>query len=735
MRFRAPAPARVLGLCGALIAVAACGDTEVVQPIPVEPDVLPVQPFLTGMQVLNPMEGYAEVGPIAEGWVVGPSGNPMPVTYEIHDGVAIWQGDIELGDADEIAPTREALDLAASGPFRGVIIEGAGFRWPGGVIPYEIAGDLPNQARVTQAIDMVEDMTPGVTLVPRDGETDYVRFVTATGCSSPIGRQGDMQRIRLADFCSAGNTAHEILHALGMYHTHTRCDRDSFVTIDYSIIQDGRAFNFFAAGSNTQDGACGADQAVRDVGAYDFGSIMHYSLTAFSTTGGQTITPIVAVPPGTTIGQRTQISDTDAATIDDLYGANNAPPTVVMAPLDASYPEGSLVSFDASASTDDDDDDDLLSFTWTFGDGTCPGELRCSDPDPVNAYDDNGTYAWSVTVDDGFDAAGVGGSVLITNVAPSVAAGVDVVIDEGQQLDRSASFTDPGAADTWSATVDYGEGAGTQALPLSGYSYTLKNLYEDNPTAPATAYTVDVTVTDDDGGSGQDEVEVTVNNVAPAVDAGLGALLTSGESFELSGGFGDPGVLDAPWDWVITWNDGRAPATTTGSNTDQLDPIEATRQFCEAGNYTIVLAVTDKDGGTGTDDVVVTVQYQEVPIRIQFGPGEVNPINLSRGGAVPVVILSTPVFDATSLDPATLQLGDELGGFDTPVDTRGRGDWAVSIEDVDENSLPDLVAMFSVPDLVGNGDLDAASTQLVLRGVQQAGCVNVRGVDDVTIRP
>ena len=51
----------------------------------------------------------------------------------------------------------------------------------------------------------------------------------------------------------------------------------------------------------------------------------------------------------------------------------------------------------------------------------------------------------------------------------------------------SGSFTDPGA-DTWTATVDYGDGSGVQALTLTDKTFNLSHTYADNG-----SYTVTVT--------------------------------------------------------------------------------------------------------------------------------------------------------------------------------------------------------------------------------------------------
>jgi hypothetical protein len=241
-------------------------------------------------------------------------------------------------------------------------------------------------------------------------------------------------------------------------------------------------------------------------------------------------------------------------------------------------------------------------------------------------------------------------------------------------------------------------------------------------------YTVTVTVTDDDGGVGTDEVEVTVLNVNPTVHAGPDASVTSGETYTLTGSFSDPGVNDAPWTYVVDWGFG-TPAN--GSISDQSAPIVESIQVCAAGSYAVELAVTDKDGGTGTDALTLTVPYLGVQIDIT-PTDQPNPVNLRARGLLPAAVLSSATFDAAALDPATITLGNEVGA-DTPVARQNNGRYHARVEDVNGDGLMDLVVMFERPALVANGDLTPASTELVLRGFLQNGCTNVRGTDAVHV--
>ena len=97
-------------------------------------------------------------------------------------------------------------------------------------------------------------------------------------------------------------------------------------------------------------------------------------------------------------------------------------------------------------------------------------------------------------------------TISIANVAPTVTLGDDVTIYKGQTFTDSGSFSDPCSTDTWTGTVDYGDGSGSQSLTLNGdKTFSLSHTYANDGN-----YTVTVTVTDDDGGSDNDTLEVTV---------------------------------------------------------------------------------------------------------------------------------------------------------------------------------------------------------------------------------
>ena len=98
-----------------------------------------------------------------------------------------------------------------------------------------------------------------------------------------------------------------------------------------------------------------------------------------------------------------------------------------------------------------------------------------------------------------------------------------------------------------------------------------------------------------------------------------------------------------------------------------------------------------------------------------------------------MAILTTPTFDATRVNPATVTLGDETGS-DTQVARQRNGKPYAFREDADGDGDADLLLMFSVPALVANGDLSASTAQLVLLGDLNSG-VQIRGVDAVSVVP
>ncbi|PIO63313.1 astacin, partial [Teladorsagia circumcincta] len=105
---------------------------------------------------------------------------------------------------------------------------------------------------------------------------DLLVVIKEHGCWSEVGRQGEWQFLSLGQNCDRiGVAAHEIGHALGFWHTHSRYDRNQFVKVFLKFIEPDERYQF---GKETKKTNNNYNLT------YDYGSVMHYRATSFITT-------------------------------------------------------------------------------------------------------------------------------------------------------------------------------------------------------------------------------------------------------------------------------------------------------------------------------------------------------------------------------------------------------------------------------------------------------------------
>jgi hypothetical protein len=127
-------------------------------------------------------------------------------------------------------------------------------------------------------------------------------------------------------------------------------------------------------------------------------------------------------------------------------------------------------------------------------------------------------------------------------------------------------------------------------------------------------------------------------------------------------------------------------------------PTDAsTRRFLILAPYSI----SSIEAYIGIDNMNLTVVFlPPTLVSIDIKPySDWNSINLASNGNIPVAILSTDAFDATTVDPATIALAG------AGVLERGNnGDLMASFEDVNSDALDDLLVHIDIQGLVLNED-------------------------------
>jgi DNA/RNA endonuclease G (NUC1) len=196
---------------------------------------------------------------------------------------------------------------------------------------------------------------------------------------------------------------------------------------------------------------------------------------------------------------------------DDVEAAvesGTRPPIADIAGPAGTVLEGSSVSLSGAGSVDPNGT--IESYTWDFGDGASATGIAATH---TFAQDGSYTVRLTVTDDDGLrDVASF--TVTVANAAPVVASLPDGTLDVGATYSVTGTFSDPGA-DSWTATVLWGDGSAPEVVALAGQSFRLTHIY-----TAAGRYAVTVRIADDDVTT-ETVHTVTVNESSPGLAAAL----------------------------------------------------------------------------------------------------------------------------------------------------------------------------------------------------------------------
>jgi len=215
----------------------------------------------------------------------------------------------------------------------------AGTPWPGGVVKYCFASNLPDNAKKAWALSIVQykKAVPCLQWVDvgyKSGSNDnngngngrckesgaiFVQAEGGGGCWSYVGKTSHANQpvqIESPGCDSVGTTMHEIGHALGMAHEQSRPDRDEYVSIDFGNTAEDAQFKISKNGDTARP--------------YDILSLMHYGVGDFATDKTK---PVITVKPKGyekytsnpaeyskyEIGSRIGLSQSDVDQLADMY--------------------------------------------------------------------------------------------------------------------------------------------------------------------------------------------------------------------------------------------------------------------------------------------------------------------------------------------------------------------------------------------------------------------------------
>jgi gliding motility-associated-like protein len=351
-------------------------------------------------------------------------------------------------------------------------------------------------------------------------------------------------------------------------------------------------------------------------------------------------------------------TDSDDVTVTVLPATTNIAPVVTAGTDVTIFEPATSATLNGNAS---DSDGSLSSIVWTQVSGATATIVTPNTFFTQITGLTPGTYRFRLTVTDdksatSFDEVSVIVEPATANQPPVANAGTDKTIKlPANSINLTGSATDiDGTISTYQWQILSGPSAtvsGETTLTVA-----LTNMLEG-------IYSIRLTVTDDDGATDDDVVQVTVLpasiNLPPSVDAGGDqSIQLPDNSITVTGSFTD----DAPATVTLLWEIVDGPAATL-TNADQNS---VTISNLLEGTYTLRLTATDAGSLTGSDEMVITVLPAVLPpdpptvnagndIEVQL---PVNTVSLTASAEAPDGLIVSYEWQQTSGSPIMIDPTD-----------------------------------------------------------------------------
>lgn len=268
---------------------------------------------------------------------IGGEQHEEKVTLSVINGLVHFEGDQLVGKLLEdgtIKPLGQMISFTQGTiGTKSLVTSNSSQLWTNGVVSYTISGFGANsqsvELAVEAAIDNIESNS-GVRFVERTYESNYVKIepgIDHPSCRSEVGMVGGAQSLFLVEGrCTdpdesneVGIIIHELMHALGFRHMHSRSDRNQYVTVHYENILEEFHYQYDERSSG-----------VTIIGPYDSMSIMHYSSFNSLKAVDPTL-PVITNNSGLPNEMRGHtLSDGDIEALGELYGFYEKPEITVL---------------------------------------------------------------------------------------------------------------------------------------------------------------------------------------------------------------------------------------------------------------------------------------------------------------------------------------------------------------------------------------------------------------------